>query len=165
MDNLQTLKKIEYEWLLSDDKIAQEYVYTDFQEGKEVDTLSLSFPFKLSRIDNYSPIIRSVNLYSQTKYDIVNSIDDNLEMFIAKRISQISEVEYILLTKKDDYYEIWTIINKLDRGVRDKIYDIEYNILEHFEDKYFDFHVICRNDKSIKEICPPNYIIFYRKTA
>jgi len=110
------------------------------------------------------PII-TINQLCGPQYEITNSIDDRVENFIAKSISRIPEVEYILLSKKDNYYEIWTVINKLDREARDRIYDIEYDILERFRDNYFDFHVICRDDKSIGKIFPTNAIIYYRRIA
>lgn len=163
MDTVQTLTRTEYEWLLSGDKITNESLYADFQEiGKVVDTPSIPFNWN-GTIKSLSPLIYFANLFWQTKYDIVNSTEDKLEIFIAKNISKIIEVEYILLSKIDNHYEIWTVINKLDRDVRDKIYDAEYDILENFRDIYFDFHVICRDDRNINEIFPTNSIIFYRK--
>ncbi|MGO8762154.1 MAG: hypothetical protein ACLP2P_13620 [Desulfobaccales bacterium] len=163
MDTVKTLNKTEYEWLLSGDKITIESLYADFQEiGKVVDTPSIPFNWN-ETIKSPSPLISFANFFWQTKYDIVNSTKDNLEFFLAKSISQVPEVEYILISKIANYYEIWIVINKLDREVRERIYDIEYDILEHFGDNYFDFHVICRDDRNIGDICPPNTIIYYRK--
>jgi hypothetical protein len=163
MDTVKTLNRTEYEWLLSGDKITNESLYADFQEiGKVVDTLSIPYNWHAT-IKSLSPLIHFANLFWQTKYDIVNSTKDNLEIFIAKNISQVPEVEYILISKIDNHYEIWTVINKLDKEVRERIYDVEYDVLEHFKDNYVDFHVICRDDRKINEIFPTNAIIFYRK--
>lgn len=97
------------------------------------------------------------------KSDILNSAEDKLEIFIVKSISQISEVEYILFSKIEDYYEIWTVINKLDREVRERIYDIEFNILRRFKALYFDFHVICRNNRDIKDFYSSNTKIIFQR--
>lgn len=88
---------------------------------------------------------------------------DKLENIIAERISKVPEVEYILLSKIENYYEIWTVINKLDRGVREQIYDVEFNILRTFRGLYFDFHVICRNDRDIKEFYSSNTKIIFQR--
>jgi len=165
MNTVQTLNRTEYEWLLSSDKITNESLCADFQEiGKVVDTPSIPFNWNVT-IKSLSPLINFANLFWQTKYDIINSTEDKLEILIAKIISQVQEVEYIVLSKIDNYYELWIVINKLDREIRDRIYDIEYDILERFGDNYFDFHVICRDDRNIDEICPTNTIIYYRKKA
>jgi len=169
MDTVQTLTRTDiekYEWLSSGDKNTNELLPANFQElGKpgqvEVDTWSSHFNWS-GTIKSLSPLILT-KLFWQSKYEIANSADDSLDIFIAKSISQVPEVEYILLSKIDNHYEIWTVINKLDREVREKIYDLEYNILEHFSNIYFDFHVICRDDRNINEIFPTNAIIFYRK--
>lgn len=157
-----------YEWLSPGDKNTNELLPASFQEiGKpgqvEVDTGSFVFNWSGTK-KPLSPLIIS-KFFWQSEYEIANSADDKLEIFVAKSISQVPEVEYIIFSKIDNYYEIWTVINKLDREARDRIYDVEYNILERFRDNYFDFHVICRNDKSIEEICPTNAIIFYRRKA
>lgn len=76
---------------------------------------------------------------------------DNLENLIAHRMFKVPDVEYVIISRKEDSREIWTIINKLNRKSRKKIYDIEYTILELFKELYFDFHVICRNNRDISE--------------
>lgn len=108
------------------------------------------------------PII-IINQLCKPQYEITNSIDDRLENFIVKCISKVLEVEYILFSKIEDYYEIWTVINKLDREVRELIYDIEFNILRRFKDLYFDFHVICRNDRDIKDFYSSNTKIIFQR--
>jgi hypothetical protein len=97
------------------------------------------------------------------QYEISNTRDNRLEKFIANKISEIREVEYIIISKRENYYEIWTIIDKLDREVRKNIYDIEYDILENIKGLYFDFHVICRNGRDPKELfSPQSKLIFQR---
>lgn len=108
------------------------------------------------------PII-IINQLCKPQYEITNSIDDKLDNFIVKCISKVIEVEYILFSKIEDYYEIWTVINKLDRGVRERIYDIEFNILRRFKALYFDFHVICRNDRDIKEFFSSNTKMIFKR--
>jgi len=92
------------------------------------------------------------NFYLLPRINISATDKNRLEYFIAQNISKIPQVEYIFFSKRDTFYEIWTVINKLDREIRKKIYDIEFNILQKFKDLYFDFHIICRNDRDINEL-------------
>ena len=164
MDTVQTLNRLEYEWVLSDDKISGELLRAEVQELDKI-TDTPSSPLNCNETFNtVSPLISYAKFFWQISYDTVNTVEDNLEVIIAKNISENPEVEYIILSKKDHYYQIWTVINKLDRKVRDSIYDIEYNILENFREIYFDFHVVCREDRRIDDILPRNAIIFYRRT-
>ncbi|MCK9376366.1 MAG: hypothetical protein M0P73_09455 [Syntrophobacterales bacterium] len=155
-----------YEWLTSGDKNTNELLPASFQEiGNpiQIEVYTGSFLFNWSGTKkSLSPLIIS-KFFWQCEYEIANSKDDKLESFIAESISQVQEVEYILLSKIGNHYEIWIVINKLDREVRDRIYDVEYDILEQFSDTYFDFHVVCRDDRNIEDIFPTDAIIFYRR--
>jgi len=122
-----------------------------------------SSPSNKNKPQNMPIII--INQLCKPQYDITNSIDDRLENFIVKCISEVLEVEYILFSKIEDYYEIWTVINKLDRGVRERIYDIEFNILRRFKALYFDFHVICRNDRDIKDFFSSNTKMIFQRVV
>jgi len=102
------------------------------------------------------------NFYPIKQHHICDSREYNLESFISRRISEITAVEYIFTSKEENILQVWIIINELDREVRDRIYDIEYDILEHFKDIYFDFHVVCRNDRDMNELFPCNSIMIYR---
>ncbi len=88
----------------------------------------------------------------QPKAIISNTIDDSLENYIIKTISQLPKVEQVKVSKIGNFYEVWTVINKLDRKVRQQIYNMEYSIMEKFRDIDFDFHVITRNNRNIKDL-------------
>ncbi|MDP3182579.1 MAG: hypothetical protein Q8M54_07135 [Desulfobaccales bacterium] len=173
MDQEQVLKEAvfeNYEWLSSGDKNTSALLPANFQEigkaeekAEEFVILTLSLPFNLNRSKKFLPPLIIAKFLLQPQYEISNSVDDKLEIFIAKSISKVPEVEYILLSKIENYYEIWTVINKLDRGVRERIYDIEFNILRTFKGLCFDFHVICRNDRDIKEFYSSNTKIIFQR--
>jgi hypothetical protein len=94
-----------------------------------------------------------------------DTIGYTLENYIADEISKIKEVEYIFVGKDNNIIDVSIIINKLDRVVRDRIYDIEYSIIGRFRDNYFDFHVICRNDRNINELFSSKAIMIYRRVT
>ena len=97
------------------------------------------------------------------QFSVWNSIEYTLENYIADEISEINEVEYIFIGKKNNIIDVSIIINKLDRAVRDRIYDIEYSMIGRFRNNYFDFHVICRNDRDINELFSSKAIMIYRR--
>jgi hypothetical protein len=90
-----------------------------------------------------------------------DSFTNRLEHFIGQQIFIIPEVEHIFFSMENDYINVWTVINILDREVRRNIYDAEYGVMDFFKDLRFDFHVICRNNRNIKELHPSeaNYIL------
>ena len=94
-----------------------------------------------------------------------NTIEYTLENYIADEISEIKEVEYIFIGKDNNIIDVSIIINELDRIVRDRIYDIEYSIINHFRDNYFDFHVICRYDRDIDKLFSSKAIMIYRRSS
>jgi hypothetical protein len=96
----------------------------------------------------------------------VNKLDistDNLENFVAERFLAIPSVEFVFLSIEKDSIDIWTVINKSDRKVRGKIYDVEYEILGILKESQFDFHVMCRDDRNIEEVRPFGAKMIFRK--
>lgn len=100
--------------------------------------------------------------YYVIKTETIDSSGYNLESFISRSLSEVPEVEYIFTAKEENKMNVWIVMNQLNREAREKIYDIEYNILGQFNDTYFDFHVICREDRDIYELLPRNTIMIYR---
>jgi hypothetical protein len=81
-----------------------------------------------------------------------SSSKNKMESFISERISAILEVEEVILSSEDKSINIWIIVNKLDRDVRDKI-------LEVLKGFHIEFYVVCRNDVSINKFCSPKETI------
>jgi len=104
-----------------------------------------------------------INFYFAQQLHDSNSRDYRLENFVAYKIAEVAEVEYIIVSKEENIFEIWIVINEMDRMVRERIYDIEYDIIEHFRDIYFDFHIVFRNNRDINELFSANAIIIYQK--
>ncbi len=161
MDQEQVLKEAvfdNYELVSSGDKNTSALLPANYQGIGKAENVVIPLPFNWDRSKRFlTPLIL------QPQYEISNSVDDKLERFIAKSISKVKEVEFILFSKIENYYEIWTVINKLDREVREHIYDIEFNILRTLKGLYFDFHVICRNDRDINEFYSSNTKIIFQR--
>ena len=88
-----------------------------------------------------------------------SSSKNKMESFISERISAIPEVEEVILSPEDKSINIWIIVNKLDRDVRKKFYDVRDKILEVLKGFHIEFYVVCRNDVNINEFCSPREAI------
>lgn len=100
---------------------------------------------------------------TQKNFFTLDNLRNKIENIIAQRLSEINEIEYVFLSLKNNLIDIWTVINSLDRNVREKIYNIEYDILKTFKEFQFDFHVICRDNRNIEEVYPSNTKMVYNK--
>lgn len=90
----------------------------------------------------------------------------NIENYIGQEIASIEEVEYVFCVVEEDFLDIRTVINHLDRKVRGKIYKVELRLLKQFLDLSFDFHVIARENRDINEIVPASAKrIFHKEGA
>lgn len=90
----------------------------------------------------------------------------NIENYIGQEIASIEEVEYVFCVVEEDFLDIRTVINHLDRKVRGKIYKVELRLLKQFLDLSFDFHVIARENRDVNEIVPASAKrIFHKEGA
>lgn len=97
------------------------------------------------------------------KNEELNSVSNRLEKFLAEKLLDITDVEAVFISLEKKSINIWTVINKLDRAIRGKIYDVEYEILATLQDFQFDFHVICRDGRGIEEVRPSNTEMLFRR--
>jgi hypothetical protein len=109
------------------------------------------------------PIVLDPYTIEMLHIESVDSSTNILENFVAQKLFAIPEVEYVFLSLENDSIDIWTVINKLESEVRNKIYDVEYDILDILKIFQFDFHVICRNDRNVTELYPSNARIKFQK--
>jgi hypothetical protein len=156
-----------------DSPLYTENTFIDHSDGKAyaldpelIEEISLWTKISDFHLNGGEPIMFGSPIYAVDEIlqiDRAESLTDRLENFIAERFLDIPSVEFVFLSSENDSIDVWTVINKLDREVREKIYDIEYGILGILRDFQFDFHVICRNDKSIEEIRPSTAKMRFQK--
>ena len=100
--------------------------------------------------------------HTQDKYGITTS-ENSLGQYISKNIAQVREVEYIYIYEEAKSITVYSIINKLDRKVRHKIYDYQKKIMSNLPEFIFDFYVVARQDQSINNIAPSDFKIIYKR--
>lgn len=86
-----------------------------------------------------------------------------LMALIAEKIGQLPEVKYIFSNYEGNQIHIWTIIDDLDRAAREKIYQIEADIIETAPYFDFDFQVIARMNRYYSEIAPYNAALIFKR--
>lgn len=105
-------------------------------------------------------------LSEEPQFYVTQSNLHNIENYIGQEIASIEEVEYVFCVVEEDFLDIRTVINHLDRKVREKIYGVELRLLRQFRDLSFDFHVIIRENRDVNEIVPASAKrIFHKEGA
>lgn len=133
------------------------------EPGDKLSSWAETGHFHLSAVGPISVVLYPYTIDETLQIDQVDSLTNRLENFVAEKIFTIPEVEYVFLSLENDSINIWTVINKLDREVRKKIYDVEYDILDILKGFQLDFHVICRNDRNIEELYTSNARMIFQK--
>lgn len=138
--------------------------YSSYGEyDDEIGNILVGYPPSISDYLPIRPIrltlVQTKNYYTSDNYWNINSI----EGLISKRFFKISAVECIFFSMEDDLIEVRTVINKYDKKIAKNIYNAEYDILETFKDIFFDFLIIYREDREIKDICPSESVIIFRR--
>ena len=85
---------------------------------------------------------------------LMDSAHHAIQSYLARRLGSIPQVEAVLYRWDDGLHSLWSIIPTRDRGVRERIHELEAEILDQFSDCQFDFYVVSRDGKSIEEIAP-----------
>lgn len=73
-----------------------------------------------------------------------------------ERISQILDVEEVYVFMAEDAIDIWTITKKRNFDAEEKIIEAECEIMRIFRDIDFDFMILPREGRNLKEILPSN---------
>lgn len=90
-------------------------------------------------------------------------VSNEIVNIISKRFFDNPAVECIFLSIEDDLIGIMTVINKYDKETAESIYNAEYDLLETFNDFFFDFFIIYREDREIDDIWPQESVVIFRR--
>jgi|SRR5579871_3902230 len=75
-----------------------------------------------------------------------------LPQYVANRLLALSVVEYVFVSRQDEAYQIWTVVNVASEEEYDAIYSEEARIIADLQSVYFDFHVITRSNRALRDI-------------
>lgn len=133
-----------------------------------IDVIRQSSDEKQKIRDWYRPLTRflegdGISATREDQFYVTQSDLDSIENYIAQEIAAIKEVEYVFCVIEEDFLDISTLINHLDRKVREKIYEVELKLLKRFLDLSFDFHVIIRENRKVEELLPTTVKMIFRR--
>lgn len=89
---------------------------------------------------------------TKLEFKLDNSYENKLQNFIADKLKEVKQVEYIFCQREERAYLIWVLINELDSEVRRAVYQKEKEIIRLFRNEVFDFYVIARMNKPAQTI-------------
>lgn len=72
--------------------------------------------------------------------------------FVAYEFSQIREVDAVLTARHNNLFYVWIIVDQFDKGVREKVYSREKEIINGFKQFDFDFNIISRRGRDMNEL-------------
>jgi hypothetical protein len=81
---------------------------------------------------------------------------------ITDELSQIPEIEKVLLSAEGKCISVWTVVSNASDQVRDSIYDRELRIMDRLQFG-LDFHVLDRADQPIEELVSGTTVAFSRQ--
>lgn len=78
----------------------------------------------------------------------------SLEAFIGFELSLVPEVERVFVGREENgnEFRVIAVINDRDPNVRAKVYAREQAIIEEYPNLDFDFHIIARMNRNLKDI-------------
>lgn len=89
-----------------------------------------------------------------------------LTKFVSFEFSLVKEVETVLATRHNNLLYLWVVVDKFDKAAREKIYARERKIINEFEELEFDFNIISRRGRDLRElISDPILILTYQRKS
>jgi len=85
-----------------------------------------------------------------------------LENAIAEDFASIPQVRNVLIESAQDSLLVWIIADDPNRCVRDRIFQIELDLMDAFPEKSFDFNVIPSLGREIGEIVTNARVLYSR---
>lgn len=77
-----------------------------------------------------------------------DSLRSSLSRFLAEKLAATGYVEMIYMSAIDKEVDLWTVVTEDSEPVREKLYNVELEILKRFKDVLFDFHIYFKDDVS-----------------
>jgi len=93
----------------------------------------------------------------------VSSETDSLNQFIAKGMSDLTQVERVYSKFDGQVFYTWIVIEQRDREVQKAVYEREQKIINRFPEYGFDFYVVYRSGADIDSLVSGEIELVYSK--
>lgn len=81
----------------------------------------------------------------------INTLHHDLRRFFAERIAAAGSVARVYMSFFEKEIDIWTIVENDSKEERNRLYEIEGDILRRFKEFSFDFHIFLLEDVNLDE--------------
>ena len=89
-----------------------------------------------------------------------------LTRFVSFEFSLVKEVETVLAARYNNLLYLWVVVDKFDKAAREKIYAREREIINEFKELEFDFNIISRRGRDLRElISDPTLVLTYQRKS
>lgn len=89
-----------------------------------------------------------------------------LTKFVSFEFSLVKEVETVLAAQYNNLLYLWVVVDKFDKAAREKIYAREREIIDEFREFEFDFNIISRRGRDLRElISDPTLVLTYQRKS
>ncbi len=94
-------------------------------------------------------------------------VKEALQQFV-ERVTQIPQVEAVLLVQGDEGWEVWTVVDEWDDETIDAIIEWEGNLVDEFiaqgrADLTPCFHIVTRQGQPLDEFLSPTVRILFQR--
>ncbi len=72
--------------------------------------------------------------------------------YIANRLLRQHAVEYVFVSEQKGVFSVWTVVDLADESEYDAIYLEEAAIIQDLQPREFDFHVVTRRGRPLRNI-------------
>lgn len=95
------------------------------------------------------------------------SAKEAIQRFV-KRVSQLPQVEAVLMVRGEEGWEVWTVIDKWDDEVVDAVIEQEGTLLDELIAQkqgkaVLGFHIVTRQGRPLEEFLSPLAQILFRR--
>jgi hypothetical protein len=88
-------------------------------------------------------------------------ITKRLNEFIALELSAVEEVEYVFTAFRNNVFYVWVLLDRFEAQVRNRIYEIEMEVIDEFPMFEFDFYLIAGGGNDSRELISGSIELVY----
>ncbi len=112
--------------------------------------------------DNLEKITISKQVLTLFFKDLLNEIQPFYN-FLIKEARSNEEITAILVSKEEDYYDIWFIINESNFILESKISEVFCDLVKKFSDLLFDILILPKKKVNLENLGEKGFKVIYKK--
>jgi prevent-host-death family protein len=114
-------------------------------------------PFIITQRGRPRAVLVDYERYSQ----IAEGVEDAAVYTFHDLVSEMQDVEAMIVTRIAGGYSIWTVADQLDEATRERLYSREWELMQLYPDISFDFHLLERQGRDLEEFVTLKHVDLY----